>query len=438
MAELRVTSTGTIKLFESDDTSSVTIASPASLGGDRTITLPDANVDLTEVNTMPIANLDIDGGTDIGANIADSDLLIIDDGAGGTNRKTAASRIKTYVGAGAGAFDIGNLDIDGGTDIGAAITDSDLFIIDDGAGGTNRKTAASRLKTYIGGGTHVQTGRTVISGGNPSSVDVNSCFSSTYDTYLVVLDRIESTVDSQNLSIRLRNDSGSVTASNYRFANRYFHDASTTENTQSNAADKFTITNDTDDSSNNGGLQGIMYVHRPADANTMTRMNFFHSFFDATGNDLKISIGTCNYDNPEAHTGISLNISSGGVRDAGSITVYGIAYSQEIFMTKVFDNVVGLRDMTVDEQAQYDKDLADWNSKSADRKLSKIRLYRNLKLIETDYLANSDVTMSDAMKTWRQTLRDLPQNNTTEAKYDELLARDSDGKLTHSVWTKPS
>ena len=107
-------------------------------------------------------------------------------------------------------------------------------------------------------------------------------------------------------------------------------------------------------------------------------------------------------------------------------------------MTKVFDNVVGLRDMTVDEQAQYDKDLADWNSKSADRKLSKIRLYRNRKLIETDYLANSDVTMSDAMKTWRQTLRDLPQNNTTEAKYDELLAKDSDGNLTNSVWTKPS
>ena len=46
MAELRVKSTGTIKLFESDNTSSVTIASPASLGGDRTITLPDASVTL--------------------------------------------------------------------------------------------------------------------------------------------------------------------------------------------------------------------------------------------------------------------------------------------------------------------------------------------------------------------------------------------------------
>ena len=65
-------------------------------------------------------------------------------------------------------------------------------------------------------------------------------------------------------------------------------------------------------------------------------------------------------------------------------------------------------------------------------------MYRNRRLEQTDYLALSDVTMSDAVKTWRQTLRDLPQNNTTEAKYDELLAKDSDGNLTHSVWTKPS
>ena len=37
------------------------------------------------------------------------------------------------------------------TDIGGAIADADLFLIDDGAGGTLRKTAASRLKTYVGG-----------------------------------------------------------------------------------------------------------------------------------------------------------------------------------------------------------------------------------------------------------------------------------------------
>ena len=107
-------------------------------------------------------------------------------------------------------------------------------------------------------------------------------------------------------------------------------------------------------------------------------------------------------------------------------------------MTKVFDNIVGLRDMTTEEQAQYDKDLAEWNSKSADRKLKRIRLYRDRRLAQTDYLANSDVTMSDAVKTWRQPLRALPQNNTTESQYDTLLERNADGSLKNSVWTQPT
>ena len=55
MAEIRVKGTGTIKLFENDNTSSVTIASPASLGGDRTITLPDADVTLVS-GTMATTN----------------------------------------------------------------------------------------------------------------------------------------------------------------------------------------------------------------------------------------------------------------------------------------------------------------------------------------------------------------------------------------------
>jgi len=38
----------------------------------------------------------------------------------------------------------------GATDIGAAIVDADLFLIDDGAGGTLRKTTAARIKTYAG------------------------------------------------------------------------------------------------------------------------------------------------------------------------------------------------------------------------------------------------------------------------------------------------
>ena len=43
--------------------------------------------------------------------------------------------------------------LSGQTDIGADIADADLFLVDDGAGGTVRKSAASRLKTYIGDNT---------------------------------------------------------------------------------------------------------------------------------------------------------------------------------------------------------------------------------------------------------------------------------------------
>ena len=56
------------------------------------------------------------------------------------------------------ATNISVLDIDGATDIGAAIVDADLFIVDDGAGGTNRKTAASRLVTYVGANTDTRSG----------------------------------------------------------------------------------------------------------------------------------------------------------------------------------------------------------------------------------------------------------------------------------------
>ena len=49
-----------------------------------------------------------------------------------------------------GSISISDLDIDGATDIGAALVDADLMVVDDGAGGTNRKATMSRLATYMG------------------------------------------------------------------------------------------------------------------------------------------------------------------------------------------------------------------------------------------------------------------------------------------------
>ena len=46
---------------------------------------------------------------------------------------------------------------------------------------------------------------------------------------------------------------------------------------------------------------------------------------------------------------------------------------------------------------------------------SELRRIRNMKLRNTDYLALSDVTMSDEMRTYRQALRDLPANTSDPA-----------------------
>jgi hypothetical protein len=91
-----------------------------------------------------------DGGT-IGA-ASDADSITI-----------AANGVVTFSQAPVfpdGSIAVADLDIDGATDIGADIVDADLFIVDDGAGGTNRKVAASRIKTYIGGGTSWQAVKT--------------------------------------------------------------------------------------------------------------------------------------------------------------------------------------------------------------------------------------------------------------------------------------
>lgn len=53
--------------------------------------------------------------------------------------------------------------------------------------------------------------------------------------------------------------------------------------------------------------------------------------------------------------------------------------------------------------------------------LNRIRQDRNALLQETDWMANSDVTMSDAWKTYRQELRDITEGIDTEAKAKNVV-----------------
>ena len=62
---------------------------------------------ISTANKVSVSALNIDGATDIGADLTTSDLIVVDDGAGGTNRKAALSRIVTFVDANSSAASAG-------------------------------------------------------------------------------------------------------------------------------------------------------------------------------------------------------------------------------------------------------------------------------------------------------------------------------------------
>jgi len=89
---------------------------------------------------------------------------------------------------GTGGYDgnITTLDIDGGTDIGAALVDADLMIVDDGASGTNRKSTLSRLWTYMLGKMTIDSaicqGRLTLESGVPVSTTNQTAKTTLYFT----------------------------------------------------------------------------------------------------------------------------------------------------------------------------------------------------------------------------------------------------------------
>ena len=81
-------------------------------------------------------------------------------------------------------------------------------------------------------------------------------------------------------------------------------------------------------------------------------------------------------------------------------------------------NTSELVDLTTEQQTAYDNNIISWNNGALDRALTRLREKRNQLLEKTDWMANSDVTMSDDWKNYRKQLRDLPSGLDTIAKVE--------------------
>ena len=158
-------------------------AQPHSAGSSAVLTLPVAtgtligtgdtgsvsNAMLATINTagkVDIGALEIDGATDIGADLVDADLVIVDDGANGTERKSELTRVKKYIysamsgdatASDAGALTIANDAVESGmlndniisgqTELASGLADTDELLVSDA--GTIKRMDLSVVKTYL-------------------------------------------------------------------------------------------------------------------------------------------------------------------------------------------------------------------------------------------------------------------------------------------------
>ena len=86
----------------------------------------------------------------------------------------------------------------------------------------------------------------------------------------------------------------------------------------------------------------------------------------------------------------------------------------------MFKLVNGIKvNLTSEEIAARQAEETAWNNGAFDRAMQQLRTKRNRLIAETDFYALSDVTMSDDMKNYRQSLRDFPAGKDTVAKCDD-------------------
>ena len=218
-----------------------------------------------------------------------------------------------------GSIAVADLDIDGGTDIGAALVDADLMIVDDGAGGTNRKATMSRLATYmgtkIGGGMDFLASSGAISDGT-ASVIFNQFDASKYDYYIFNILAVVPVNDSVQLTMRLSAD-----GTNYDSTNGNYH-----ENTTDRTSLKI--------SSNVGGDSGeIIGVNvetklwNVSSSSTNTCITSFGGYQNPGGGNFLQMASFSNYQaSTAAHTAVKILFNGGNI-ESGEITMFGVVNS---------------------------------------------------------------------------------------------------------------
>ena len=217
-----------------------------------------------------------------------------------------------------GSIAVADLDIDGGTDIGAALVDADLMIVDDGAGGTNRKATMSRLATYmgtkIGGGMDFLASSGAISDGT-ASVIFNQFDESKYDYYIFNILAVVPVSNLVEFEMQLSAD-----GTNYDTTNGNYHEGTT---------DRTGLRINTTVGGDTGEIIGVNVeakLWNVSSSSTNTCITSFGGYQAGNGSFLQTSSFSNYQASTAAHTAVKIKFTSGNI-ESGEITMFGVVNS---------------------------------------------------------------------------------------------------------------
>ena len=373
MAEIRVNSTGGVKLFDADDShyaqikagtissntdvlelgsSAVVAGTKVDLNGQELILDADADTSIT-ADTDDQIDVRIAGADDFQftANTftaqSGSSIVVPDGGLtfGSTAISSTAAELNILDGVTSTAAELNILDgvtstaaelniVDGNTSAtSTTIADADRVVLNDN--GTMVQAAVTDLKTYIGGAL-TSLGS---SDSNDAAGDVtfDNVFSDTYSRYIIYIDTMMPVDDGASLYFRFRKSDGSggyedESRTGYVYHVRHIRNGSTSDyndGASSGGAQTFgRISGAVKNSTGEHGLKAIVNVYRPGTRQSQATMTYVRcdGTYRSHANDDSMSVilsSACNNYHTDAMLGIKFYFSGGNIDD-NKIRVYGV------------------------------------------------------------------------------------------------------------------
>jgi len=229
--------------FSSNDFSvssgAVTIKSSGITNTQLAGSIADSKLDqITTAGKVALSSLEIDGGTDIGADLVNADEIIVDDGGGGTNRRSDLTRVKKYIysamSGDATATDSGDLTIANtsvtnamlaGSIANAKLANSSITVTD---GSSSTAASLGSTITFSGTNNEVEVGESsgTITIGLPDDVTIGDSLTVTGNlTVSGTTTQTGAVTSNDNFNILSNNNTGSST--DFGLAGKYVESSTT-------------------------------------------------------------------------------------------------------------------------------------------------------------------------------------------------------------------